>query len=268
MFYLNILSAVIALSAVISNVFVCVLFLRNKVWLEKPYNVFILCLAVTDMMTGFLMFIIPGMIFKEPLNIPNNSVLGTLYCKGLWSRWALFALGAVSVYMCLALTVERWTAICRPLKYRTKFTSKRLIGYIVVVWIVGAAVSPMAALETTYNLSSSNFTKPRCTMTPLAKGNLIGIVSTISVGLKFFIPSIVILVLYGFTIVKLRKGHQFNQDNHRNKAIKNVTKMAAAASISLVVCWLPNQVRTLNKEFSIDFSTFMSFIHWFDYAHL
>lgn len=242
MFYLPVLCTVIALLSIISNLFVCVLFLCNKVWLKKPYNVFILSLAITDMMTGILMFITPGMIFKEPVKVPDNSFLGVLYCKGLWSRWPLFGLGAVSVYTCLALTVERWTAICRPFKYRTNFASKQLIGYIILGWTGGLMVSSMAAIETTYHSASSNFTRPWCKMTPLVKSDLIGVVSTISVGLKFFIPSLIILGLYGVAIVKLRESKQFQTHNRRDEAVRNVTKMAAVASLTLIICWIPNQV--------------------------
>ena len=253
MLYLNILSAVIASSAVVSNLVICVLFLGNKVWLEKPYNVFILCLAVSDMITGLLMFITPGMIFEEPIKIPNSSFLGMLYCKGLWSRWLLFGLGAVSVYTCLVLTIERWTAICRPFYYRRRFASRRLIGYIVLVWVVGIVMSSMVANETTYHLPSLNSSKPWCSITPLIKGDLIGVVSAISVCFKFLFPAVVILIIYVIAIVKFKRNTDFQFADYRTKAIKNITKMAATASIALVVCWLPNQVR--NSVF-ISFQTF------------
>lgn len=65
-----------------------------------------------------------------------------------------------------------------------------------------------------------------------------------SVSLKFFIPSGIILVLYALAVRKIiQTGKQFNGQNKRDEAIKNVTKMAAIASLVLIACWLPNQVR-------------------------
>ena len=250
MSYLQILSAVIAFSSIISNFMVCILFLRNKAWLKRPYNVFILSLAVTDMITGFIMLLSPGLIFTELVKIPNISFLGSLYCKVLWTRWLLFALGAVSVYTCLALTIERWTAICRPFKYRTRFASKSLIGYICLTWIIAFIVSSIGFIEGTYQPATSNFTRPSCKMTPLVKGDLIGVVSTISVSLKFFLPSLVIIGLYALAIRTLIKSQKLNVKNRRNEAIKNVTKMATVSTIALIFCWMPNQVTHADAQFT------------------
>lgn len=247
MFYLQIFSAVIALSSIISNFFVCVLFLCKTTWLKRPYKVFLLNLTVTDMTTGILMMITPGMIFREPIKIPKSPIFGVLYCKGLWSRWLLFAFGAVSVYTALALTVERWTAICRPFKYKARFASKWLVGYIAVVWAVGLTLSSVGSNLVTYHAASSNFTSPRCMVAPLVESNLDRVVSVIAVSLKFFVPSVVILVLYAVAIMKVEGS---NQRNPRSNAIKNVSKMAAVASLALIFCWLPNQVR--NNIFLID----------------
>lgn len=66
-----------------------------------------------------------------------------------------------------------------------------------------------------------------------------------SVSLKFFVPSAVMLVLYAQCVRKIRQTNkEFHGQNKRESAIKNVTKMAATASLILICCWLPNQVRT------------------------
>ena len=226
----------------IFNLFVCIVFLCHKVWLKRPYNVFLLNLAVTDMITGFLMFFTPQMIIEEPVRIPKSSIFGNLYCKVLWSRWLLFALGAVSVYTSLVLTAEWWTAICRPYKYRERFASRWSIGYVAFIWVFGLTASSAGINLTTYQPASSNFSIPRCMETPMAKTSLNKVASTVAVGLKFFVPSVIILTLYTVAIVQGRRRIKFKLFNHRSKTIKNVTKMAAAASITLITCWAPNQV--------------------------
>jgi hypothetical protein len=51
-------------------------------------------------------------------------------------------------------------------------------------------------------------------------------------------------VLYFQAVRKIRQSaKQFHGQNQRDRAIKNVTKMAATASLVLIACWLPNQVR-------------------------
>jgi hypothetical protein len=74
-------------------------------------------------------------------------------------------------------------------------------------------------------------------------GDFIGLITVCSVSLKFFIPSGIILVLYARTVRKIiQTGKQFHGQNKREQAIRNVTKMAATASLVLIGCWLPNQV--------------------------
>ncbi len=65
-----------------------------------------------------------------------------------------------------------------------------------------------------------------------------------SVSLKFFIPSGIILILYAQAVRKIiQTGKEFHGQNKREQIIRNVTKMAATASLVLIACWLPNQVR-------------------------
>ena len=140
MTYMKFIATPIAALAVITNICVIILFIRNKMWLKKPYNVFIVNLAFTDLTTGILMFIAPGLSFK-PTIVPNNLFFGRIYCQTIAGYWLFFALGAVSVCTCLFLTIERWTAICRPLKYRMRFANKHLIKYLILIWVLGFGTS-------------------------------------------------------------------------------------------------------------------------------
>ena len=172
MTYMKFIATPIASLAVISNICVIILFIRNKtIWLKKPYNVFILSLAFTDMTTGILMLIAPGLSFK-PTTVPDNLFFGKLYCQTIAGYWLFFALGAVSVYTCLFLTIERWTAICRPLKYRMRFANKHLLKYLVLIWILGFGTSRIGTVERTYQAKTSNMTVAKCIGTPLVEGRL------------------------------------------------------------------------------------------------
>ena len=243
MIYMKILLTLIAILAVVTNVVVIIFFLRNKTWLKRPHNVFILSLCFTDMITGIIMFITPGVVVDEPIQIPTYWFFGTLYCKFLWARWLLFALGAVSVYTCLFLTVERWTAICRPFKYRRRFASKQLIGFVIFIWFIGLTTSCVGGLEAEFIPINSNHTTPSCEINAIARGHLIGLITIISVSAKFVIPSVIIFVLYTLAILEIRKKCKGIQvQSTRQLRLKSVTKMAGTASLVLVLCWLPNQV--------------------------
>lgn len=254
MLYVRILSGIIAFSSVVSNLLVCVLFGFNRLWLRRPYNVFLLNLAVTDMMTGLLMFLTPGMVLHEPVRIPRNTFMGDIYCKLLWARQILFFLGAVSVYTSVVLTIERWTAVCRPFKYRTRFASRRLFGYIVLIWAVSVVMIVLSSASNSveYHPASLNSTVPQCKVSALFKGTFIDkVISTTAACLKFFIPFVVIVVLYALAIVKVKTSPQLGK--HKSKSIKNVTRMAGVASMALIACWFPNQVCKIIVIYSITY---------------
>ena len=245
MIYMKILLTIIATLSITTNSAVIILFLNNKAWLTRPYNIFILNLSFTDMITGSVMFLTPGIIFDKPIKFSAHGFVGSLYCKFLWSRWMLFSLGTVSVYTCLFLTIERWTAICRPFKYRARFASKHLTGFILLIWFLGCVTCPVAGIEAKFIPTNSNQTSPSCRMSPVAGGNLIGLVTIISVSAKFVIPSVIIVVLYLLAILKIMKNdREIQAQSTRDRMVKSVTKMAATASVVLVLCWLPNQVYT------------------------
>ena len=172
MTYMKFIATPIASLAVLSNICVVILFLRNTIWLKKPYNVFILSLAFTDLTTGIVMIIAPGLSFK-PTTVPDNLFFGRLYCQTIAGYWLFFALGAVSLYTCLFLTIERWTAVCRPFKYRIRFANKHLIKHLVLIWILGFGTSRIGTVERTYQAKTSNMTTAKCIGTPLVEGKIL-----------------------------------------------------------------------------------------------
>ena len=243
MSFMKFLLTLIAFSTIITNLSVLVIFLSNRIWLKRPYNVLILVLAFTDMITGIVMCLTPKIVFVEPLKVPNHWFFGFLYCECLWSRWLIFAFGAVSVYTCLFLTVERWTAICRPFKYRTRFSSKYLIIFVILIWVLGLGTAYIGVPDFSFVPANSNQTAPSCKRTQITPTNFEGLVAIVSVAGKFVIPSVIIVILYIIAVLKIRDNDRRMQgQSTRDQAVKSVTKMAAIASAVLVICWLPNQV--------------------------
>lgn len=161
MTHMKFIATPIGILAIITNLVVIVQFIRNRIWLKKPYNVFILSLAFTDMTSGVLMLIAPGFSFN-PATVPENLFLGRVYCQTLAGFWAFFGLGAVSIFTCLFLTVERWTAICRPFQYRWRFATKHLIKYLALVYILGLGTARIGTVERAYQPKVSNMTAAKC----------------------------------------------------------------------------------------------------------
>lgn len=97
---------------------------------------------------------------------PTYSVAaGELFCRTIWSAWVAFVLGYISIYTCLALTIERWIAVLRPITYNS-VKPRHAVHAIVFVWFWGPAVNATTLFRAKYEDGRNH-----CEWTKLAVGN-------------------------------------------------------------------------------------------------
>lgn len=255
------LLATIAVIALVGNIFVVILFIKNRKWLKKAHSCLILALATQDILTSIGLLALPS--FVQPPDayvVPSEPTLRKVYCSLVWSQYFPFSLGVASVYTCLMLTIERWFAVVRPLAYRRLAQSPKLIQAIVVVpWLAGFT------LEINGSLSG----KPRATGNGSYECYWQTIeVSSRSVSLAIFtlfgtilVPSILMMVAYVQIIICIKRsssrvgrsvspeqapgtggGATTRGESHEFRSLKRVTRMVFSASAIMIACWLPDQV--------------------------
>ncbi len=110
------------------NVLVVVSVATNRA-LRKVSNYFLVSLALVDILVGVVST--PGMFGLEEAF--RTRPMCMLYFS------VDLSVTAVSVLHILAVTVDRYVAITRPLRYPTVVTPKRVLVTIVWLWIVGPA---------------------------------------------------------------------------------------------------------------------------------
>ncbi|KAK2840303.1 hypothetical protein Q5P01_014043 [Channa striata] len=91
--------------------------------LHSPTNLLLLSLAVSDFFMGLLMF----------FHIDGCWFLGNLVCN--LYQYLAFIIGSVSVATMVLISVDRYVAICKPLRYSTEITQKRVKICISLCWI-------------------------------------------------------------------------------------------------------------------------------------
>ena len=120
------------------NLLVCLFFFRNSALLRKPYNVFILSLAVTDFVTAINLFVATAyLVAANSIERPSNHIAAEIFCRIVYSRFLLFTFGTASIYVCLCLTLERWFAVVHPTKYVHAVNIKRALIALAISWILG-----------------------------------------------------------------------------------------------------------------------------------
>uniref|UniRef100_A0A3B5QC04 Growth hormone secretagogue receptor type 1 n=1 Tax=Xiphophorus maculatus TaxID=8083 RepID=A0A3B5QC04_XIPMA len=138
-----------------------------------------------------------------------------------------------------ALSVERYLAICFPLRAKALVTKRRVRALICVLWTVSlfsaGPVFVMVGVE-----------RDNCRMTHYAvESGLMGAMVWLS-SVFFFMPVFCLTVLYSLIGRRLWQRHrETNMSSrvaHRDKSNRQTIKMLVVVVLAFVLCWLPFHV--------------------------
>uniref|UniRef100_A0A8D0C2B6 G-protein coupled receptors family 1 profile domain-containing protein n=1 Tax=Salvator merianae TaxID=96440 RepID=A0A8D0C2B6_SALMN len=237
---------VIGSIGITGNLLVLYAFFSNK-RLRTPANYFIMNLAVSD----FLMS-----ATQAPICFFNSMhkewVLGDIGCNLYAFCGALF--GITSMMTLLAISVDRYCVITKPLQSIKRSSKKRSCLIIVFVWIysLGWSVCPLFGWSSyipeglmisctwdyvTYSPANRSYTMMLCCCV-------------------FFIPLMIIFHCYVFMFLAIRStgrnvqklGSTYNRKSSVSPSIKSEWKLAKIAFVSIVVfvlSWSPYACVTL-----------------------
>jgi len=146
---MTIVYALILLTGVIGNVCTCIVIARNK-YMHTATNYYLFSLAVSDLL--LLILGLPQELYLLWQKYPY--VFGESVCilRGLSSEISTNA----SILTITAFTVERYVAICHPLKAHTMSQLPRAIKTILLIWAFSAICAIPVAYQfgIIYNVSS------------------------------------------------------------------------------------------------------------------
>ncbi|XP_046568005.1 pyrokinin-1 receptor-like [Haliotis rubra] len=241
---LTIVYSVIFLTGVIGNMSTCIVITKNS-YLHSATNYYLFSLAVSDMLT--LLLGLPPELYSIWEAYPWR--FGEVFCifKSFLSEMTSYA----SVLTITAFTVERYVAICHPIKAQTLSNLSRAIRIIVIIWIVACASAMPYPIHTRvfYYLKYPNTTKPiedskQCNI-PLAWIDFMKHMFQVSFFVFFVLPMGIISIMYiliGITLKKSQFGGSAEagfKNSAKATARKAVIKMLVAVVVAFFVCWAP-----------------------------
>ncbi|XP_078534494.1 cholecystokinin receptor type A [Lissotriton helveticus] len=196
------LYSLIFLLSVLGNTLVITVLIRNR-RMRTVTNIFLLSLAVSDLM--LCLFCIPFTLIP---NLLKDFIFGSTVCKT-----AAYFMGisvSVSTFNLVAISLERYGAICKPLQSRVWQTKSHALKVIAATWCLSFTImSPYPIYSTLVPFTNSaNSTGNMCRL--LWPSDLVHKSWYIFLLLiLFLVPGIVMMVAYGLISLELYRGIQF-----------------------------------------------------------
>ncbi|CAH2299941.1 cholecystokinin receptor type A [Pelobates cultripes] len=205
------LYSLIFLLSVLGNSLVIVVLIRNK-RMRTVTNIFLLSLAVSDLM--LCLFCMPFTLIP---NLLKDFIFGSTVCKA-----ATYFMGisvSVSTFNLVAISLERYSAICKPLQSRVWQTKSHALKVIAATWCLSFTImSPYPIYSTLVQFpKSQNATGNMCRLqwpSDLTQQSWY----TFLLLILFLVPGIVMSIAYGLISLELYRGIRFEVNQRKERA--------------------------------------------------
>ncbi|KAJ7373755.1 hypothetical protein OS493_011364 [Desmophyllum pertusum] len=206
--FLRISFSIIVVCTIIGSFLVCAVNVKNRGMLKSPYNVNIFHLAITDLLVSIAILLTPGFIFQEIPIALEGRLSGEIFCRVISSHFLTFCTATTSIYITVALATERWYAVTRPLEYRAKFHTKRLVCEGFIIWALSLCANSVLPFEVKYNPEKSSAAE-RCEVIkiPLLYPGIHKLLGIAQFVFKFIIPFTINCNLYMKVLRETQKSH-------------------------------------------------------------
>ncbi|XP_051474389.1 cholecystokinin receptor type A [Apus apus] len=202
------LYCLIFLLSVLGNILVITVLIRNK-RMRTVTNTFLLSLAVSDLM--LCLFCMPFTLIP---NLLKDFIFGSAVCKT-----ATYFMGvsvSVSTFNLVAISLERYSAICKPLQSRVWQTKSHALKVIAATWCVSFTImSPYPIYSklvpfTKYNNTTANMCRLLWPSDVIQQSWY-----TFLLLILFLIPGIIMMVAYGLISLELYRGIKFDASQRK-----------------------------------------------------
>ncbi|XP_076004937.1 cholecystokinin receptor-like [Genypterus blacodes] len=219
------LYTLIFLLSVIGNLLIVVVLVMNK-RMRTVTNCFLMSLAISDLMMAI--FCMPFTLIP---NILEDFIFGGAMCKTVTYFMGISV--SISTFSLVAIAIERYSAICNPLKSRAWQTRSHAYRVIAATWIISLMLMvpyPVFSMLKTFKRPNGIVAHMCRLHWPSMQAEQTWYV--ILLFTLFFIPGVVMIIAYGLISRELYRGMQFEmaQTKKETTGQKNGGSKAAAAS--------------------------------------
>lgn len=190
---------IILITGVVGNVCTCIVIARNR-YMHTATNYYLFSLAISDLM--LLILGLPQDLHHLWSRFPY--IFGEAFC--ILRGWTSETSTNASILTITAFTVERYLAICHPIRAHTMSRLSRAIKFIIVIWVIAAlsAISMGYQLGITYEEDVDGTNIPETAMCTVKRP--LDHAFEVSTFLFFLFPATVLCILYALIGLQLRRS--------------------------------------------------------------
>ncbi|CAO2639907.1 Cholecystokinin receptor type A, partial [Lemmus lemmus] len=217
------LYSLIFLLSVLGNTLVITVLIRNK-RMRTVTNIFLLSLAVSDLM--LCLFCMP---FNLIPNLLKDFIFGSAMCKT--TTYFMGTSVSVSTFNLVAISLERYGAICRPLQSRVWQTKSHALKVIAATWCLSFTImTPYPIYSNLVPFTKNNNQTANMCRFLLPSDAMQQSWQTFLLLILFLIPGIVMVVAYGLISLELYQGIKFDASQKKSSKAHAEKKLSSDSS--------------------------------------
>ncbi|XP_048049089.1 cholecystokinin receptor isoform X4 [Megalobrama amblycephala] len=204
------LYSLIFLLSVFGNLLIIVVLVVNK-RMRTVTNSFLLSLAISD-----LMMAVVCMPFTLIPNLLEDFIFGAAMCKIVAYLMGISV--CISTFSLVAIAIERYSAICNPLKSRAWQTRSHAYKVIASTWVLSFLImTPYPIFSTLVKFTKSNNVTAHMCRHDWPKSEVEQAWCILLLFVLFFIPGVVMIIAYGLISRELYRGIQFELEQKKGQ---------------------------------------------------
>ena len=222
---------------------ICLVVLPRVTSLPENNRLFLLSLTASDLGTGIgaFIYIVPA--------ANGQWIYSDILCDFVSFFMSVF--GAVSILTLICLSMDKYIAIMKPLRYHQFITRRRVMAVIAITWII-CSINIMCVYTPVFGGTHVSYSISRAGCGPeLTNSDSSSIILTITIGVStVLLPlisiSFIYLHLYRITrqqILEFQKQQALtNNDNQKKSLLRGEGKairMFASITVTYAIVWTP-----------------------------
>uniref|UniRef100_A0A4W3JT65 Opioid receptor, delta 1a n=1 Tax=Callorhinchus milii TaxID=7868 RepID=A0A4W3JT65_CALMI len=235
------LYSVVSVLGLIGNFLVMYLIVRYTK-MKTATNIYIFNLALADALAT------STLPFQSAKYLMETWPFGELLCKTVMSidYYNMFT----SIFTLTMMSVDRYIAVCHPIKaldFRTPLKAK-IIN--VCVWILSSAVGvPVMVMAVTKNEEHAPYRViETCILKFPGPTRYWNNVTKICVFIfAFVVPVLVITICYGLMIMRLKSVRLLSGSKEKDRNLRRITRMVLVVVAIFIICWTPIHIFVIIK---------------------